>query len=254
MFNIRTISTLKRVRVALSVLGLIVSVNFLSTCASTNELSNNNIVLPDINSLSFETIDKPKNRLQTPVGTKHVYDPIQDPDLIAAFEGLVQARQQSGYFGGWSKSLLKRWSPGLLPEKSKITWKEFRQNHPNIEEYNKVIGLAKTAQYNDYVRAGCSSIVDSICHFTRGSRGNFGPCSEDETNWGNFEKSECETKTHITHDLIATPDVSGYYVPDGPVTPDDFCVNDAHIGDPKRGSTRDQFEDFFDISCNEFQK
>jgi len=250
VFKGRIISTLKHERVTLSALGLIVSVSFLSTCASTNELSNNNIVLPDINSLSFETIDKPKIGLQTPVGTKQVYDPIQDPDVIAAFEGLVKARQRSGYFKGWPKSLAKRGDPLFLPEKSKTTWKEFRQNNPNVDEYNKVIGLAKIAQYNDYQRAGCSGIGSKICreHSFRFPRYEFGPCSESQTNWGGYLRSECEEETLVHFDVLAISQTRKY-INNSSLTAEDICVNPSHVGDPKRGSVRDQFEAFFEISC-----
>ena len=210
--------------------------------------------LPIIDSAKFETVDKAKTDLKTPTGTKQIYDPLQDPDVRLAFEGFSQAKQQSGYFKGWPRNLIKRWNHGRHIEKSNIIWNEFRSNTPLIDEYNKTLGSAGIAQYNDYLRAGCSSIQqDKICRYQRRIGYDFDPCSEGQTSWGDFNKSECEKRTLNEYDQILTmPRL--YYKPPRPVTPEDFCLNPAHIGDPKKGSIEMQLEDYFSLTCNKFKE
>jgi len=82
--------------------------SYLTACSSTAE--DIPIELPRIESAYFTTVDKPKTDLSTPNGTKQIYDPLQDPDVMLAFEGFVQAKRQSGYFKGLPRNLVKRWN------------------------------------------------------------------------------------------------------------------------------------------------
>lgn len=221
---------------------------FLVSCSSTvDEFPTE---LPRSDSSIFETINKSKEDLLTPTGTKQIYDPLQDSEVKSAFNGLVQARRRAGYFKELPNSISKRWQTDLPKEGFKLTWDRYRKNHSVIDDYLTVLRLARSAQFNDYRRAGCASIESKICYAHSFPQYDFGPCSEKQTNWGGHMKSKCEMATNIDHDTILT---FARRI-NRSKNPDDFCVNPTHIGDPKRGAVDNQFEDYFSMSCVEYKQ
>ena len=111
--------------------------------------------------LSF--LSKPKRPIQTPWGTKDVYDPTQDPDVRAAYRNYMES--------------------GFADEKRKLLFKARKDGR----EYYKFLG--------------CSLVIDGACdvHEFYGCEGlePYEPCNA--INWppyGPFEKCLVNNKTH----------------------------------------------------------
>ena len=222
----------------------------LSAC-STSE-GNQPAALPTVIGMDAETVTKPKKELETPTGVKQVYDPAQDMTVRTAFRGLMQARQEAGYFKGWSKHLTYRSNTYEPTIENKANWNVKVESNPQIKDYIDLVTKAHRVQYYDYRRSGCVSADINICYnparrYER-SPFTFISCGPAETNWGDVQ-SRCEFGSIHDLDFLA---VSPKLIPKKPQLKDkseDFCFDDTQIGDPKRGGFNEQFEQFFRITC-----
>lgn len=218
-----------------------------------------------VEGLDIDTVGKPKNYLVTPHGVKAVYDPYQDPVVKTVFKKLYEERQGSDYFDDWPETLIER------SQKTKARDHQYFGTSDISFIPTKILGKARSAQQNDYARAGCRGIEQLNCLDSNVSIRRFRPCSsESGVAWGSSVLSECEYHSiprrpgeedeiplskwpipgvpklcHYDEDLPSISRPDGYtdrYLP--------FHVK--QIGDPMRGTVEQQFDQYFAISCSKY--
>ena len=212
--------------------------------------------------LDRDTVNKPKKDLVTPSGVERIYDPYQDSVVKMVFEKLYAERQQSDYFDDWPKTMIER-SQRKKARKHPIYGRDI------YSPAARILSKARAAQRNDYIRAGCRwpqnlrclidySMLDTICS------------SGSDAAWGSSVLSDCKSpyvrpiadgeedviplgywpkvpKTcHFDKDIPSISRPDGYkdrYLP----------FHGRQIGDPKRGTVAQQFDQYFAINCPKFQ-
>jgi len=216
--------------------------------------------------LDLDTVEKPKKKLVAPYGVKNVYDPYQDAVVEIVFKKLYEERQDSDYFDDWPETPLER------SQRTKARDHRFFGRGDVSFAPAKILRNARTAQNNDYVRAGCRAPLNLSC--LEPSERLFKPClSAAGVAWGSARLSECENEYNrwlsgqnleeeiplskwpvsgapklclFDEDLPSVSRPAGYtehYLP--------FHV--AQIGDPMRGTVEQQFDQYFAINCPKFQ-
>ncbi len=222
--------------------------------------------------LDVDTVDKPKNNLNTPYGVKSVYDPHQDTAVKIIFKKLYKERQEFDYFYDWPETLIER------------SQKKKARKHPCFGASDlsfaplKILRNARLAQRNDYIRAGCRAPLDLHCLLPY--RRVFTPCaSESQAAWGSSDWSDCEDayarrmakerrKSGVVYDEEVSmttrkpgmpklcrfdEDLPSVPRPDG-YTDRNLPFHIKQIGDPMRGTVEQQFNQYFAIECAEYRR
>jgi len=213
--------------------------------------------------LDVDTVGKLKKNLVTPYGVKNVYDPYQDPVVEIVFKKLYEERQESDYFDDWPETLIERSQRNKARE-----YDYFGRSDVSLKP-TRILRNARFAQKNDYVRAGCLGPSHLSCLGPYIS--TFRPCtSESDMGWGSSLLSECEADSvprrseeeeviplgnwpkpgepkvcYFEDDLPSIPRPQGYenhYLP----------IHEKQIGDPMRGTVKQQFDQYFAITCSRF--
>jgi len=208
--------------------------------------------------LDLGTENKPKRDLVTPFGIKRVYDPHQDPAVRIAFKKHFEEKQMSEYFGKWPRRLIDR------SQKTDETARPFLP---------RILSTARNAQIFDYRRSECSDVQQLRCMFGPGFPRRMCPS---DTLWGTNELTDCEralySDEYIDSFYFSFPTHSPKYklcafdrelplIATSPVSPIGkkskssewkLPFHEKHIGDPKRGTMQQQFDQYFAIHCNKF--
>jgi len=189
--------------------------------------------------LDLGTENKPKRDLVTPYGVKQVYDPHQDPAVRIVFKEYYEEKHKSGYFDKWPRDLIER-----------------SQRKPS-GGINMILLNARGTQLGDYRYAGCGRPQTLRCLLPPSVP--LKGCPR-----GVSKVSECKDSS-FPDDLL---------LPMHPAPKYKLCPFDGelpsvsrprslksglalpfhrqHIGDPKRGTMQQQFDQYFAIHCNEF--
>ena len=218
--------------------------------------------------LDRDTVNKPKKDLETPSGVKRIYDPYQDPVVNMVFKKLYAERQQSDYFDDWPKTVIER------SQRKKVRDHHFWDRRDIFSGGERILRKARAAQRNDYVRAGCRWPQTLRCLRDYGyiyPRPNIICSSGPDAAWGSSVLSDC--KSHYVRDYSGDEDVIllGYGPKAGVPQTCHFEENipsisrpegnkdrylpfhGRQIGDPKRGTVEQQFDQYFAINCPKFQ-
>jgi len=75
-------------------------------------------------------------------------------------------------------------------------------------------------------------IETKICYVNSPPYYDFGPCPDDQMNWGGHVKSKCEMVANVGYEPLLTIGS----ITKGSKSPDDYRVHPTHLGDPKRGA------------------
>jgi len=137
---------------------------------------------------NFTTEGKPTKTVQTPWGDKQVYDPVQDPEVIAAFNYVYQELPKQ----------LK-----TLDGDSDVFGSEVEQNFTN---YAKRFELIRNIQDNDLLRVGCSHSINTYsCDFEEREAKTSIPRYCTQVSFGSATLNECEKQNSswIMKDVIA---------------------------------------------------
>jgi len=127
---------------------------------------------------TFTTDGKSTKTVETPWGDKQVYDPTQDPEVIAAFEYVKKLHLRDG------------------PEKSKAI----------LAEHEQLFSKVRKIQYNDMIRLGCLIPEYDGCGGGSNFIENKIPQACPKPTFGETKLSDCEgknTKIDGYHEILA---------------------------------------------------
>ena len=135
----------------------------------------------------FTTKGKPTKTILTPNGPVSVYDPVQDPQVRAAFD-IIYARGDVTFgdvsrYNGYTR-----------------TGPEGTGNDPVKEA--EIVRRAREIQYNDMMRLGCTDIRTTP-HLVYGSSFLKAPCKDSRL--GELTLSVCEKENLVTNKQLGGP-------------------------------------------------